>query len=217
MEKGLVLKICYLDSVESTQTYLKSLIKNKSIELPYAISADVQTNGLGSRNNSWTSYKGNLFLSFAIKLDSLPKDLKLESASIYFAYLLKETLEENKSKVWLKWPNDFYIEDKKIGGMITNIVSDVLICGVGINLVKAPAKFEKLDIEIAREKLLNDFFKNIESLISWKQIFSKYKLEFYRNKNFFTHNESDKISLSKAELFDDGSIKINGERMYSQR
>ena len=52
-----------------------------------------------------------IFFSFAIKIDELPTDLKLESASIYFAYLLKETLYELGSCVWLKWPNDFYIDD----------------------------------------------------------------------------------------------------------
>ncbi|MCW8838711.1 MAG: biotin--[acetyl-CoA-carboxylase] ligase [Thiovulaceae bacterium] len=211
------MKITYLESVDSTQTYLKSLIKNSSVELPHAISAELQTGGIGSRNNSWTGYKGNLFLSFAIKLNDLPKDLKLESASIYFAYILKETLKYENSQVWLKWPNDFYIGDKKIGGMITNIVSDALVCGVGINLVDAPENFDKLDINISKEKLLNNYFKNIENLISWKQIFSKYKLEFYRNRNFFTHNTNYKISLSDAELQDDGSIIINDERIYSLR
>jgi BirA family biotin operon repressor/biotin-[acetyl-CoA-carboxylase] ligase len=211
------LKITYLDSVDSTQTYLKSLIKNSSIELPHAISTDQQTNGLGSRNNTWTGYKGNLFLSFAIKLEDLPKDLKLESASIYFAYILKETLEKENSKVWLKWPNDFYIADEKIGGMITNIVSDVLICGVGLNLVNSPTNFNTLDIDVPKEKLLNKYLKNIENLVSWKQIFSKYKLEFYCNRNYFTHNKNYKISLSGAELQDDGSIELNGERIYSLR
>jgi len=211
------LKIHYLDSVDSTQTYIKELIKNKSIKLPYAVSADIQTAGLGSRNNSWTGYKGNLFLSFAIKLEDLPKDLKLESASIYFAYILKETLKDEKSKVWLKWPNDFYMDDKKIGGMITNIVSDVLVCGVGINLIDSPENFDKLDIKIDKEILLSKYFKNLEIFLPWKQIFSKYKLEFYCNHNFFTHNNNDKILLSEAELQDDGSILVNSERIYSLR
>jgi len=211
------LKIIYLNSVDSTQTYLKDLIKNSQAELPLAVSAELQTNGVGSRDNFWSGYEGNLFLSFAIKLQDLPKDLKLESASIYFAYILKETLKDEKSNVWLKWPNDFYIDDKKIGGMITNVMSDILICGVGINLLKAPEGFNKLDINITKENILNNYLKNVQKFLPWKQIFRKYKLEFYRNKNFFTHNDNDKVSLSKAKLLDDGSIEINGERIYSLR
>ncbi|QFR48988.1 biotin--[acetyl-CoA-carboxylase] ligase [Sulfurimonas lithotrophica] len=211
------MKITYLKSVDSTQTYLKNLILKSEIKLPHAVCAEIQNAGIGSRNNKWSGIEGNLFLSFAIKLSDLPKDLKLESASIYFAYILKETLAEENSKVFLKWPNDFYVNNKKIGGMITNIVSDVLICGVGLNLVDAPEDFEKLDIVVSKEKLLNSFFKNVQNLISWKQIFSKYKLEFYQNRNFFTHNNTYKVLLSEAELQDDGSIIVNGERIYSLR
>ena len=182
------MKITYLDSIDSTQLYLKNLLKkDKDIQLPYAIVADMQTNGIGSRDNLWRGFKGNLFLSFAISVDELPQDLKLESASIYFAYLLKETLNELNSDVWLKWPNDFYIEDMKIGGMITNMVDNVLICGVGLNLLSSPDGFTILDIKISKNKLLKQYFKKIEKKISWKQVFSKYKLEFYLNQNFFTH------------------------------
>lgn len=211
------MKIIYLESVDSTQTYLKNLIKKKDIQAPFAVVADMQSDGIGSRDNTWSGYKGNLFLSFCINMHDLPKDLKLESASIYFSYILKETLESHNSKVWLKWPNDFYIKDKKIGGMITNIVSDTLICGVGINLTESPKSGDILDVDINKKKLLNIYFKNVEKMISWKQIFSKYKLEFYRNRNFFTHNNNNKISLSKAELLDDGSINVDGERIYSLR
>jgi len=212
------LKITYLDSIDSTQLYLKNLLKkDKDIQLPYAIVADMQTNGIGSRDNLWRGFKGNLFLSFAISVDELPQDLKLESASIYFAYLLKETLNELNSDVWLKWPNDFYIEDMKIGGMITNMVDNVLICGVGLNLLSSPDGFTILDIKISKNKLLKQYFKKIEKKISWKQVFSKYELEFYRNRNFFTHSSGLKISLAEAQLQSDGSIVYDGERIYSLR
>jgi len=176
-----------------------------------------QTNGIGSRDNSWHGMDGNLFVSFAVSLQELPNDLKLESVSIYFAYILKSTLEELKSNVWLKWPNDFYIEDKKIGGMITNIVGDTLVCGVGLNLVDFPDGFDKLDITINKEKLLNRYFANIEKKLLWKQVFSKFKLEFYRNQKFFTHNHNLRIPLGEAELQSDGSIIVNDERIYSLR
>ena len=212
------MKITYLESVDSTQTYLKNGLKDNSFEIPHAIVAQKQTDGIGSRGNEWKSIDGNLFLSFAVDVESLPQDLKMESSSIYFAYLLKETLSEFGSAVWLKWPNDFYIDDLKIGGMITNIVDNTLICGVGLNLVNSPEGFSILDIKLHKDELLKKYFKKIKKKISWKQVFSKYKLEFYRNKNFFTHKNNLKISLDKAELQDDGSILLsNDERIYSLR
>lgn len=211
------MQILYLDSVDSTQKYLKELVREGNITLPYAVVAKKQTGGIGSRGNSWTGMEGNLFLSFSISLEELPNDLKLESLSIYFSYLLKEVLEEFGSKVWLKWPNDFYISDKKIGGMITNISKNTLICGVGLNIASAPENFSKLDIKIAEKDLLNEYFKKIEKKILWKQVFSKYKLEFHKNKKFFTHNNSLKISLNDVSLESDGSIISNGERIFSLR
>jgi len=211
------LKIRFLERVDSTQTYLKQLLKSKEVSSPYAVVTKIQTDGLGSRNNSWEGLEGNLFLSFSMSLKDLPTDLKIESASIYFAYILKETLSEFGSNVWLKWPNDFYVDELKIGGMITNLVGDSLICGVGLNLVKSPDGFEKLDIEITIEELLNSYFTNVEKKVLWKQVFSKYKLEFYLNQNFFTHKNNLKIFLNEAELQSDGSIISNGERIYSLR
>ena len=60
-------------------------------------------------------------------------------------------------------------------------------CGVGLNLVDSPDGFEKLDIEVDKEKLLSAYFTNIEKKLLWKQVFSKYKLEFCLNQNFFTY------------------------------
>ena len=211
------MKIRYLESVDSTQVYLKKLLQDKKVLSPYAVVAKIQTKGQGSRDNSWIGLDGNLFLSFCLPLKSLPSDLKLESASIYFAYLLKMILEEENSQVWLKWPNDFYIDDKKIGGMITNVFQNSLVCGVGLNIATSNEDFTKLDIKISIEDLLIKYFDKLEKEFSWKQIFSKYKLEFHKNQNFFSHSNSLKISLKNASLQDDGSIISNNERIYSLR
>ncbi len=211
------MKISYLESVGSTQNYLKELIKEEKIELPHAIVADMQTDGIGSRGSSWSGMEGNLFLSFAIPLRDMPSDLKLESSSIYFAFILKETLTEFGSQVWLKWPNDFYVGQVKIGGMITTLVKESIICGVGLNLVIAPKEFGTLDITLSREELLVKYFENIKKNSSWKQVFSKYELEFYQSRNFFTHANNLEISLSDAQLQSDGSIISNSKRIFSLR
>jgi BirA family biotin operon repressor/biotin-[acetyl-CoA-carboxylase] ligase len=93
MVKDLILKIIYLKSVDSTQTYLKQQILSDAVNKSLGVVADIQTNGVGSRNNTWQGLQGNLFFSFAIPLDDLVKDLKIESASIYFAQILKDILE----------------------------------------------------------------------------------------------------------------------------
>lgn len=211
------MQILYLKSIDSTQKYLKELIKNNKISSPIAITSEYQTAGHGSRGNGWESLNDNLFLSFALPINALPEDLKLESASIYFSHILKEILNDLGSKVWIKWPNDFYLDNKKVGGIITNIVGNDFICGVGINTDNSTENFSKLDIKIDKKSFIEIYLENVEKCISWKQVFSKYKLEFYRNQNFFAHKNSLRFSLERAALQNDGSILVDGERIYSLR
>jgi len=210
-------QILWFDELSSTQTYLKEKLRSGELTSPIAIVAAAQTEGIGSRGNSWIGLSGNLFFSFALSRDKLPADLSLESSSIYFSYLLKECLEDLGSKLWLKWPNDFYIEDCKIGGTITFLRDNDLICGIGLNLVKSPEHFAHLDIKINKKDLLNKFFKKIENKSSWKQIFSKFEVEFVRSKKYSTHYKDNTVSLENASLNEDGSLNVNGQRIYSLR
>ena len=217
MEQDLVVMIYWLESVDSTQTYLKNSLKNNRYKTPVAIATTKQIKGVGSRGNSWIGNDGNLFFSFAVLKSELPSDLKLESASIYFMYILKEVLTAEGSDIWLKWPNDFYIDDKKVGGCITNIQGENIICGIGINTKVAPGGFGVMDIDIEEKKLLKTYFDFIEKKILWKHIFSKYKLEFENNKNKIAYTSSKEIPFSEVQMMEDGSLLHNGTRVYSQR
>ena len=211
------MQILSLESVDSTQTYLLEALKQETLSTPVCVSAKRQVSGRGSRGNSWSGLEGNLFFSFAIDRSSLPQDLKLESSSIYFTYLLKSLLAEKGSGLWLKWPNDFYMGDTKIGGAITNLYKEVLVCGIGLNTKAAPQGFAKLDIEIENESLLQAYFDILKNPPSWKNVFSNYALEFDRSRSYFTHNGESKISLKNARLLEDGSLECDGKRIFSLR
>lgn len=211
------MKIIELDEIDSTQTYLKELIKTNGYAEPIAIMTTHQTNGIGSRGNNWNGIKGNLFFSFVINNTSLPKDLPIQSASIYFSYILKIILKEKGSHIWLKWPNDFYIQNQKIGGTITSIKNDLIFCGIGLNLKKVSDEFGFLDINIDKKKVLKLYFERLTKKVTWKEIFSEFKIEFEKSKNFHSTFQNQKVSLNKAILNDDGSIDIDGEKVYSLR
>ena len=179
--------------------------------------AKEQTAGIGSRENSWEGGKGNLFFSFAVSLDDLPKDLPLSSTSIYFSYIMREVLEQYDSSIWLKWPNDLYQKSYKIGGTITKKVDNILICGMGINLQKNSNGFKALNLNVEPIFLLKSYLDALEKYPTWKQIFSEYRVEFERSKEFFTHIDGDKKSLKDAILSDDGSLIIDNKRVYSIR
>lgn len=211
------MKIIRLDEVDSTHKYLKEYILKNEYKSPLCIVTDLQTQGIGSRGNSWIGKKGNLFFSFALDINSLPKDLPLQSTSIYFTYILKNILKNLASQVWIKWPNDFYIENKKIGGTITSMSKNLIFCGIGLNLLDVEKEYEKLDIKIDVDEVLKNYFFEIEKKISWKQIFSDFKIEFEKSKKFQTTIDNQKISLQSAILNDDGSIQINNKKVFSLR
>ncbi|NQY19691.1 MAG: biotin--[acetyl-CoA-carboxylase] ligase [Campylobacteraceae bacterium] len=211
------MKIITLDEVDSTHKYLKSYLKENPDTKKLCIFTQKQTNGEGSRGNSWAGKEGNLFFSFVLAKEFLVDDLPLQSASIYFSYLLKKCLKEMGSALWLKWPNDFYINDKKIGGTITNYSKNSFICGIGINLIEVDRDYGFLDININKIDLLHNYFKKLDEKISWKQIFSEYKIEYKLSLKYKATISGKKMSLEKSELNSDGSISINNNKVFSLR
>ena len=212
-----MLKIYSFETLPSTQKWLIGKVQEDSVEIPCAVITEMQTDGIGSRNNSWIGKKGNFFASIAIFEDQLPNDLPVTATSIYFAYLMKNSLEKFGSKVWVKWPNDLYIDTSKVGGCITVKKRKVLIAGIGINIVNAPLDFGVLDIDVSTSKLLQNFLKRVEEIPSWKEIFSNFRLEFEKSKEFYTHTGSEKLSLNDAILNEDGSLTIGNRRVVSLR
>ena len=176
-----------------------------------------QTAGIGSRENSWEGGEGNLFFSFAVSLDDLPKDLPLSSASIYFSYIMREILKKQEVDVWLKWPNDLYHNSYKIGGTITKKIDNILICGMGVNLQKSSNGFKALNLNVEPIFLLKEYLDALEKYPTWKQIFSLYRIEFERSREFFTHIDGVRKPLENAILLEDGSLIINNKRVYNIR
>lgn len=197
--------------------YLLEGLEKKHLHAPIAILAEEQYAGLGSRDNNWIGAKGGFFLSMAIGLEDLPKDLPLGSASIYFSYIMKEVLSKRGVSVWLKWPNDFYKEEEKVGGTLTKLVGDVLVCGMGINLRHSPEGYASLKEELSAKILLEYYLEALQKFPTWKQVFSAFEIEFCLSRKFSTHNKQNKISLKNAILCKDGSLLIEGRKVYSLR
>jgi len=192
-------------------------LKEGNIKAPIAIMAFEQNAGLGSRNNSWSGGKGNFFASIALDLDKLPEDLPLGSASIYFSFIMKQTLEALGEDIWLKWPNDFYLNDEKIGGTITQKFKNMLVCGIGINLKNSQNGYRALECDISAQNLLENYLDKFKKFPTWKQIFREYEIEFELSRKFSVHIENDKKSLSDAILCEDGSLILEGKRVFSLR
>jgi len=211
------LEILSFNSLPSTQKYLIEKLKEGSLQAPIAVIASEQSAGVGSRNNSWSGGEGNFFASVAVELESLPEDLVLPSASIYFSFIMKQLLRELGEDVWLKWPNDFYMGEHKVGGTITQKVKNILVCGIGINLKNEQNGFKALSSDVLPEKLLETYIERVKKFPKWKQIFMEYQVEFELSRKFSVHIEKYQKSLANASLCKDGSLIIEGKRVFSLR
>lgn len=209
--------IQYFETLGSTQTALIEALERKEVKAPLAFLSRDQTQGRGSRENSWVGGEGNFFASIAVEIATLPKDLPLGSASIYFSFIMKEVLEILGEKVWLKWPNDFYKGNAKVGGVITQKRRDILVCGIGINLKNFSNTYSALQSDISAQFLLEKYLIALEKFPLWKQIFRKYQIEFELSREFSVHIEDKKKSLSQALLCEDGSLILEGVKVFSLR
>jgi len=211
------LEIHYFDELASTQLYLIEAIKNNTLQAPIAVVAKSQPKGIGSRNNSWIAKKGDLTFSFAIAKEALPKDLPMSSASIYFGFLVKEVLQKYDKNIFLKWPNDIYRIDKKIGGVVTYFTKGTFIVGVGLNLIRRNDEFGFIELQDAHKLILEQYFLLLKKAPLWQEIFNKFRVEFRNSFNFSVHTKKGIIKLHDTTLCEDGSLLIDNERIYSLR
>ncbi|AVV97455.1 biotin--[acetyl-CoA-carboxylase] ligase [Helicobacter pylori] len=198
------------DSLPSTQIYLLEKLKSNELKAPVLVLAKNQSAGIGSRGNIWEGTKSALTFSLALNASDLPKDLPMQANALYLGFLFKEVLKDLGSQTWLKWPNDLYLENQKIGGVLVNVYKDMRVCGIGVNRVSK--KWACLDIGASDDWIIEGFLKKIEENLFWGEVLSKYALEFHRNNSFSFHNDwGEAMSLRDAELLEDGRICIKGK------
>lgn len=207
------------DEISSTQSFLSAKLKEESdFPLPSCVIAKKQSKGIGSRGNEWESVEDALLFSFAFSKKDLPKDLPLQSLSIYVGELMGEFLEQKGFDIWVKWPNDLYINESKIGGIITQSIGECCVCGIGINLLAK--NFASLQTKMNEEKkreFVRDFLQFFFTYPTWSEILSNYKIKFYKNYPFSFHYGDKTLSFKDASLCEDGAILIDNQKIYSLR
>ncbi len=133
--------IVKLQSVDSTNNWLKAyLSKSAPVAEGTVIMAEEQFAGRGQAGNTWISRPGeNLTISILLKPGFLQpgEQFQLNKAvSLAVSDVLKRYLPD---AVRIKWPNDLYAGDQKLGGiLIENILQGNrikhAIIGIGLNI-----------------------------------------------------------------------------------
>jgi BirA family biotin operon repressor/biotin-[acetyl-CoA-carboxylase] ligase len=176
-------KIYYLDEVESTNEYLRSIVGDAP-EGTVVIS-DRQTMGKGRFGRNWFSPDGGLWMS-TLLASSQPQLMTLIGT-----VAICETMNSYDILLGIKWPNDIMLNGKKIGGVLADPIDGKVILGLGLNLnirdfpddielistsiyIELKKKFDKMMIFDLLCKEIDDLYGSYKSnrtqdiLVKWR-------------------------------------------------
>ena len=215
-------KTIHKNEVDSTNAYAAEYITKNKVYNRVIIVADNQPKGRGQRTNKWESEANkNLTISVIYEptfIEACNQFLISEVVSLGVC----DYLSENINDVSIKWPNDIYIKDKKVAGILIEhvIKGSVLsssICGIGLNVnqekflsdapnpisMKQSSGFDyNLDREL--QKLINCIDKRYRQLeeAEYEKLGEDYHEVMYRREGFHKFKEN-------SEVFDAKIVCVN--------
>lgn len=174
--------LIHLPSVDSTNTYAKEHLSKSTPIDGTVILADEQYAGRGQAGNIWQSTPcENLTFSIIFKTDFLPAAAQFGlnmAISLGIRTAVAEIIGQQGRQhmnVSIKWPNDIYIDDKKVSGiLIENTISGMYlkhsIIGIGLNvnqqdfaeLTRATSLRRELDKSMEQISVLKEVLAAIE-------------------------------------------------------
>ena len=131
-------RVTVLPVIDSTNQYL--LDRLSELQSGDACVAEYQQAGRGRRGRKWFSpFGSNLYLSMYWRLEQGPA--AAIGLSLVIGIVIAEVLQSlGADKVRVKWPNDLYLQDRKLSGILveqTGKTGDAaqIVSGAGINLM----------------------------------------------------------------------------------
>ena len=175
-------KIIWMDEVDSTNS--EAVRRLESLDNMSVLAARCQSAGRGKDTHKWITAPGeNLTFTIVLKYSYfLAANQMLLSAAA--AASVVNFLAGEGISAWVKWPNDVYVEKKKICGILiehrikgTQLKSSIIGIGVNLNqtvfdpLVPNPTSValltgRKLDIDEALERFCGIFARKMELVYS---------------------------------------------------
>ncbi|MBI4929994.1 MAG: biotin--[acetyl-CoA-carboxylase] ligase [Bacteroidetes bacterium] len=207
-----------LDKTDSTNSHLIELLATDNLPEGAVVITKKQERGRGQRGTNWESESGkNLTLSILLKPTFLKPDEQFvlsKAIAVAVADFIISLIPRPLSlaSVKIKWPNDIYIGNKKVAGiLIENSVSGNSLChsiiGIGINVNQEKFSAELLNptsmkLETGKEFHLEECFEQLCSCIEKrylqlrnhsKEIDSDYLKNIYRFDEWANYNYKGEI------------------------
>ncbi|MFA6933951.1 MAG: biotin--[acetyl-CoA-carboxylase] ligase [Sphaerochaetaceae bacterium] len=119
-----------LESLDSTNAYLKDLARAGQAHEGLAIQALLQTKGRGRSDHGFFSPPGGVYISIALPLGP---DCLLATGQAAVA-LRRAILGTTGIETRIKWLNDLYYRSRKVAGILAEVAGPFIIIGCGVNL-----------------------------------------------------------------------------------
>lgn len=234
----------WFEEIDSTNTRALQLAADATIETPFLIGADRQSAGRGRGGNRWWGSDGALMFSVGVSLNDL--GLSIEQwprFSLVTGLAISETISQflPKADVGLKWPNDIWIGEKKVCGILIEQAVERpsgLIVGIGINVnnsfASAPEEYQRIATSMRDEANGRPFSRTdilIDFLNRWDLLTAQLADESLNLAERWSHScvlsgqpvtvtaGSDEKSGICAGIDDDGSLLLRTayttERCYA--
>ncbi|MDR2927265.1 MAG: biotin--[acetyl-CoA-carboxylase] ligase [Cytophagaceae bacterium] len=132
-------QIYYYDSVDSTNSKMKTLILAEELTEFSVVTASFQTGGRGQAGNSWESEADKNLLFSMLFFPAFIASESLFMLNSIVTVAIADVLKNYIEGVTIKWANDVYVADRKIAGiLIENSIRqssvDYSIVGIGLNV-----------------------------------------------------------------------------------
>ncbi|TYO70380.1 bifunctional biotin--[acetyl-CoA-carboxylase] synthetase/biotin operon repressor [Pseudomonas sp. CK-NBRI-02] len=126
------------ETIDSTNAEALRLIA-RGESAPFLVLAEQQTAGRGRRGRQWVSpFAENLYYSLVLRVEGGMR--QLEGLSLVVGLAVMRTLQVfGLDAAGLKWPNDVLVGERKIAGILLELVGDPadvchVVLGIGINV-----------------------------------------------------------------------------------
>ncbi|CDG87178.1 bifunctional biotin--[acetyl-CoA-carboxylase] ligase/biotin operon repressor BirA [Xenorhabdus bovienii] len=200
--------------IDSTNQYL--LEKLSELDSGDACVAEYQYAGRGRRGRQWISAFGrNLYLSIYWRLEQGPA--AAIGLSLVVGIVIAEVLNrQGAERVKVKWPNDLYLDDKKLAGILVELIGKTgdaaqIVIGIGMNISMSSEQqklinqqwtnLQQAGIVVERNKLISEIiFELKKALIQFEnEGLSPFLFRWLKLDNFM--NRSVKLIIGNQEVY----------------
>ncbi|MCM1332320.1 MAG: biotin--[acetyl-CoA-carboxylase] ligase [Bacteroides sp.] len=233
-----MIDVIELESCGSTNTYLAGI--SGELERDTVVVAREQTAGRGQRGNSWEASPGlnvtcSLLMFNRRGIKAAEQFVISEAVSLGIVDTLRRFLGDVSEEVKVKWPNDIYVGDRKICGIliehsISNREINRSIIGIGINVNQrefvsdAPnpvSLFNIINREVAVDDVLRHAVEDIYSRLEvpGSEIHRAYNSELWHKdgNRYIDASTGERFHARIADVLPDGTLCLVDEAFNERR